>query len=415
MMKKYLKKTSIFYSATSVIKAGIQMLVGLAIAKFVTPADYGIWGTLSLILTYVVILQFGIVNGLNLELPLAMGRGDKKEAEELVQTAQSYIIACILFILLIGGTYLLFFGPKDEKYFYGIIGIIFMSVFTFYQDFITATFRTQESFAKLAVINLVHAAVNLVTILLIVYFFYYGLVLKSVIVLLVYVLFLHYHRPFKVKLKFDSINYKKLIKVGLPIFGLAYIQAIAISFDKLLLVKFSDVSSVGIYSFGYLAFASITMFSSSIASYIYPTMSQNYAKDRDSIKLWNYLRKNMTLVFIGLLIIATVGAAVVPFLVEIFFPKYNASIYVMQILFFAGVFNGSVIGVNVLFSMKKWRLIVIYNVVFSILLIFCPFIFMHFSTDKITAVAYGVLLANFLNLISGYILVYLGTVKSVDG
>lgn len=411
MMKKYLKKTSVVYSASSVLKAGVQMLVGLAIARFISPEDYGIWSTLSLLLTYGIILQAGIINGLNLELPLAMGEDNLPKAKNLVSTAQSYIFGCISIVFIAGLFYILLFPHPDKKYFYGIIAVLLMLGFTFYQDFLTATFRTQQSFRKFSFINLVHATVNLITIALIVYFYYYGLVAKSILVIFIYLVFLHIHRPFKVGLNFDRQIFTKLLKVGMPIFALSYIQAAAISFDRVLLIKYTDTASVGIYSFAYLAFSSITMFSGSIASYIYPTMSENFAKNNDSVQLWNYLRKNMVYVFFGLLGIAILGAMVVPYLIEVFFPAYVDSIAVIRILFFAGVLNGSVIGVNVLLSMKKWRLIVIYHTVFSILLVGCPFVAMHISNNKMVGIAYGVLIANLINLISGYFLVYFATVK----
>ncbi|KEY18821.1 oligosaccharide flippase family protein [Kaistella antarctica] len=411
-MIKFLKKTSIIYSASSVFKSGVQLLVGLAIAKFITPGDFGIWSSFNLILTYTIILQLGIVNGLNLELPLAIGKGDNEKAEKLVQTTQSYIAVCIALLALAGGFYLLFFTPDTPKFFYGAIAIVVLVTFSFYQDFITATFRTQQSFFRFSIINIVQALVNLTTIVFIIYYAYYGLLIKSIIVLAIYVALLHYYRPFPVKFFFDKKLYLKLIKTGLPIFILAYVQSVATSFDRLLILKYLDISAMGIYSFAYLGFSSITLFSGSIASYIYPTMTENFAKNNNAVQLWIYLKKNISLIFLGLLILAIIGSLLIPYVTEAFFPNYIESVPVMQILFFAGVFNGSVIGVNVLLSMKKWKLIVIYHTIFSLLLVICPFVFMYYSDNKIMGIAYGVLIANFINLINGYILVYFATVKS---
>lgn len=391
------------------------MLVGLAIARFISPSDYGIWGTLNLILTYGVIFQSGIINGLNLELPLAIGANNLRKANDLVKTAQYFIVVCIALIFVSGFFIVKFFPISDKKFYYGTITIIIMLGFTFYQDFLTATFRTQQSFRKLSYINLVHALVNLVTILLIVYYSYYGLLIKSILVLFSYVVFLHYFRPFKVNVQFDKKLFFVLIKVGMPIFLLAYMQAAALSFDRVLLIKYTDNESVGLYSFAYLAFSSITLFSSSVASYIYPTMSENYAKDNNPGQLWLYLKKNMLLIFFGLLVIAVFGVLIVPFLIKFFFPAYVKSIPAMKILFFAGVFNGSVIGVNVLLSMKKWKLIIVYHTIFSVLLVVCPLIFINVIKDKIEGVAYGVMVANVINLITGYYLVYIATGKKIHG
>ena len=87
----------------------------------------------------------------------------------------------------------------------------------------------------------------------------------------------------------------------------------------------------------------------------------------------------------------------------------------MQILFFAGVFNGGVIGVNVLLSIKKWRLVIFYHLFFAILLLVCPFVMMKIYTNKMEGIAYGVLIANVLNFISAYLLVYIALVKKEKG
>ena len=45
----------------------------------------------------------------------------------------------------------------------------------------------------------------------------------------------------------------KLIKVGFPIFSLAYVESIASTIDKVWLIKFSDLTNLGLYSFGLYA------------------------------------------------------------------------------------------------------------------------------------------------------------------
>ena len=129
------------------------MLVGLAIAKFVSPEDYGIWGALNLLLTYAIILQLGTINGVNLELPIAMGEKNHEKAKSIIQTSQTYILGCMFVIFVIGILYLLIFGKSlSPKFFWGVAALIVMISFTFYQDFLTATFRTPLSFKKFSYI-----------------------------------------------------------------------------------------------------------------------------------------------------------------------------------------------------------------------------------------------------------------------
>lgn len=406
---KRFSSTSFIYTFSSVVKAGVQLIVGLVIAKFITPEDYGIWGTLSLFITYSAIFQLGVINATNLELPIKLGKEDQDGAKKLIETGQSYISFCVFLVLIIGTIYLYIEGNSLEaKIYWGVVAIIFIITLTLIQDYLTATFRNPLAFNKLAKINIWHSIVNFITTAAIFYFGYFGLITKSVIVITIYVILLFIYRPFKTKFKFDLKVWMNLVKVGLPIFSLAYLQSFSLSVDRIIILKFSDLESVGIYSFAYLAFSSITMLSASIASYIYPTMTHMYAKNIDLQELYIYLKKNITKIFLLLLFIGIVASLIVPFVINSYFPNYNKSIKLMQILFFAGVFNGSVIGVNVLYSVKDWRKIIIYHLVFSVLVIICPLatIFLFYNLSTLTSVAYGVLVAHFLNFIFGYYIVY---------
>lgn len=390
------------------LKAGIQMISGLVIARFIAPDDYGIWGLLTLAITYSSFLQLGIINGVNLELPISLGKNNMLDVKRIIGTSQVFISSCLLLLFSASIFYLIInWSSLEEKMLYGIITIILITMCTFYQDFLTATFRTPNSFLQFSKINFFHSFVNLISVALIFYFGYYGLLLKSLIVIVLYVLLLHIYRPIKVKSNFSLDVFIKLVKTGLPIFSLAYIQVLAIGVDRVLLVRYGSMSDVGIYSFAYLAFSSITLMSGSVASYIYPTMTHMFAENRDYYQLSKFIKKNISIVFGGLLIVGSIGYLLVPSLIVNFFPYYIDSIYVMKILIFAGVFQGSVIGVNVLLSMKKWKLMVIYQLIFSILLLCFPVAMIFLWPDNVMhSIAIGVLIANIANFFNAYIIVY---------
>ena len=84
----------------------------------------------------------------------------------------------------------------------------------------------------------------------------------------------------------------------------------------------------------------------------------------------------------------------------------------MQILLFAGFFKGCVVGANALWSIKNWKYMTFYQMFYSFLLISLPYIGIQIFQNKIEGVAYGVLIANFLNLISGLYLTHSATHKN---
>ena len=404
-------KTPVLYSTGSLTKALAQLFVGFVIAKYISPDDFGLWTTINLLLTYSMFLQAGFINGLNLELPLASGREESEKVNLLAGSVQTVVLFSSFLFLFIGTLYFLFYPEANQKIKYGVMAMVFVIIFTYYQSYLISTFRSQSSFKILAVIQIVDAFVNIVTLGFVIYFSFYGMIIKSVIVCFVYVLLLHVYRPIKVGLIWDYNSIKTLLKVGLPIFALAMIESFSSTSDRLWLLKFSNINNLGYYSFGFYGYTVFLLFSASIASYIYPKMSYSFGKDKDTLLLWEYVKK-ITLILLSIQIpLAIIGYFAIPTLISAFFTNYIQSTHVMQILLLAGVFRGSVIGVNALWSMKKWKFMIAYQLIYSAMLIGFTFIGAYFLPNKIEGVAYGILLANVLNLISGIFLVFISTKK----
>lgn len=402
-------KTPILYSGGSIAKSIAQLVVGFVIAKFVNPDDFGLWTTINLALTYSLFLQAGVINGLNLELPLAYGKDDNKGAELMAGTAQMFTLIASVLILIIGVLCFVFYPEENNKIRYGILAVTIVIILTYYQNYLMSTFRSNDSFSKLGFIQLADAFVNIATLSFVVYFAYYGLLIKAVIVLLIYVLLLHFYRPIKVRLLWDKKAFIKLLKVGFPIFSLAYIASIAATADKIWLLKYSNLTEVGLYSFGFFAFSSFMLFSTSIASYIYPKMTYSFAKNGDKNALWLLVKKITGLLLLIQIPLSIIGYYLIPIAVTNLFPEYMLSIPIMQILVFAGMFKGSVIGVNALWSMKKWNYIIVYQITSSIILVFLTYAGAKYFSVKFIGVAYGVLVTSFLSLILGFYLTFEAT------
>ncbi|MCI3936816.1 oligosaccharide flippase family protein [Chryseobacterium aahli] len=402
-------KTPIIYASSSITKAVATLIAGFFIAKFISPEDLGLWSTLSLFITYALFLQGGVINGLNLELPLSFGEGKNKRGRLMVSVTQTFTLYISSAFFVIGFMLYLFFPFENIKIKFGVLAVSCIIVLTFYQNHLLSTFRSNNSFLKLSYLQIIDAFVNIITIFLVLYFSYYGLLLKAVIVIIIFVALLHINRPIKVSLKWDRKVFFNLAKVGFPIFILAYIESLALTFDKLILIKYTDLKSVGFYSFALYALAFSTLFANSIASYIYPKMSYQYGKDKNTLILWKYVKKITVLLFIIQLPLFVIGYFVIPIVVTDYFPNYIESIIPMQILLLAGIMKGSVIGVNVIWSMKKWKYMIIYQVLYSVLVVVLTFLFLKLFDDKIIGVSFGILVANTLNLISGIYLSYKAT------
>lgn len=402
-------KTPFFYTGSSIFKAIAGIIASFVIAKFITPEDFGLWSTISLALTYSLILQSGIVNGLNLELPYNYGKNNDTYAEKMAAVGQTFTIVISIFAIVIGLIIAFFVPPEQKKIKWGVFAITILIGCTFYQNFLLSTFRSNNSFFKLSWIQLVEAIFSIITLVLIVYFSYYGLLLKSIIVAILYVILLHIFRPIKVSFYWDKKIFIELLKVGLPIFALAYSSSFISTIDRMILVRNTDYMQVGLYSFGLYSLTMISLFSDSFATYFYPRMTYNYGLNNNKLILWKYVKKVTILMFAILIPIISIGYFILPYIINKFFPSYILSIQVMQILLFAGLFKGGVIGVNILWSMKKWKYMIIYQLQYSFFLVSSTYFCFRIKENTIEGVAIGIMIAYFLNFISGLILSYIAT------
>ena len=69
--------------------------------RWLGPELLGIWQSITIINSYLPIIQLGIQSGLNLELPVLLGAGKKEKALEYVSTALAFaIFLSILFSII---------------------------------------------------------------------------------------------------------------------------------------------------------------------------------------------------------------------------------------------------------------------------------------------------------------------------
>ena len=402
-------KTPVLYSGSSMLKGLVSMMTGIIIAKYISPNDLGLWAIISLASTYSIFLQGGLINGLNLELPYAYGRSEDDYAKKMAGVVQTFLVSISILILMTGFVCFLALSYNDPKIKHGILAISLIIALSFYQNYLLSTFRSKHSFLKLSTIQIVDICTSIFSLLLVVYFAYSGMIVRSIVILFVSVLQLHIFRPIKVGFLWDKMIFLKLLKTGIPIFALAYLEATALTSDKVWLTKFSTISNVGLYTFSLYALNLFMTFATSVANYIYPRMTFEYGKTGSKMQLWKQVKK-ITFVLASLqLPFVIVGFFIIPIAINRFFPNYSLSAEVMQLLIIAGYFKGCVVGVNAVWSMKSWKHMILYQTSYAGMLVMFSFVGVYFFDNKIIGAASGILLANLLNLFWGMYITYLAT------
>lgn len=81
------------------ISFGVSLLVVPLTIKYISSSQYGVWLTLSSIISWVAIMDFGLGNGFRNRFAEAMASNDKKLADSYLSTAY-FAISCVVCLLL---------------------------------------------------------------------------------------------------------------------------------------------------------------------------------------------------------------------------------------------------------------------------------------------------------------------------
>lgn len=395
------------FSSSSYTLANI--IAGLIIVKFISPKDLGLWNSFQILITYSVFFQAGIINGLSRELPFYLGKNKNDEAHKLAGTSLFCTKISIILISLIGMIFIAFYLIPDIKSSITAFTILLLSISTFYNNYLIVTFRSKNSFIKLSHINFIGFFLSLATIPILYFYGYFGLLFRSLLISYVLVFFMHLYRPLVIKETFQKKSFSKLFKTGTPIFLLDYLKNSASTFDKVCLLYFTDLEHIGFYAIAGIVFRTFTVIPKSISQYFYPRMTFKYGETNDPILIW---RMSLHQVLINLCILIPIGIfcyLILPFSIKTFAPQYVPGIQVAQISIISAIFAGAAKSISVIWSMKIWRLMIIYQLTHSLLFITCPLFFAFFLESKLLGVALGVMLVYVSTFIFGLYLIYLAT------
>ncbi len=82
----------------------LRLIGGVLLGRLVAPSTLGLFAGIGLALGYAPLLQLGILNGLNRELPYFVGKGDRERVKELAAAAQAWalLVGAAVFVALTG-------------------------------------------------------------------------------------------------------------------------------------------------------------------------------------------------------------------------------------------------------------------------------------------------------------------------
>lgn len=323
--------------------------------RWVPPEYMGIWQSALLAMALCDITKFGILNGMNRELPYHMGRGQVELAHRAVATASAFMLISMLIGAVIFGA-LTWYHWNDGLF--ARIALVAAGVTwcaAYYAQYVHATCRGSDDFAKVSRVQLFDAAVSLLSLTLVWKWGFIGLCVRSVLQVSLSAILLHVIRPIHRRPRFDVSQLRELLSSGLPAFGSAYLFGVGQNAERAVLLSTNNIALVGLLAPIYAVQTMLLMLPNAAMTYGYPKLSFVHGRQVPKKELWR-LSVRVTIGGVAATAsIAVVGFLVMPWLVTNVFPAYRESLGGIRWALLGGAFLAVRPISLVLGVLRSWR------------------------------------------------------------
>ncbi|WP_183876025.1 oligosaccharide flippase family protein [Pedobacter sp. AK017] len=313
------------FASSQLIGNLLKMIAGFIIVKLVSPDIYGRFTGHGIFLGYLSLVHFGVLNGLNRELPVEQGRGNSTKVKDLASVSLwlcnviSIPASIVLFVLSIYGFYKADLNASMLNFTYA-----FAAFFIMYNKFyLPILYRSNRDFSKLTKITLYSSTINIVSVILVfVSADIKGLCLRLILINIVEFLLLYYFSPLKVKAKWSYIDFIQLIKTGFPIFIVGNIVPLWDTIKNTIIFSLGGAVQFGFFALANVINNAVGIIPDSFSHVMYPKMAIAYGEGKSKLFVLKMNYKPMILLLTISVIFSIVGFALLPTIVKMFLPKY---------------------------------------------------------------------------------------------
>lgn len=329
-----------FFSGGTYISQGMFFIRGVLNAKILGPALYGLWSALNIILSYSSYAQLGALNAMNREIPYQNGRRSKEgmtKVRDVTFTVSLVMNVIFSSVLIIIGLSLWKRIALNEAIGFLTIGCLSLtfSVYEFYRTSLIAV----KKFLLITKANIVFSILSVVlTLVLVPKLKIYGVYIVAIVVPLGGFLYLGFNEPYRLRLDFDFKEAFRLIKIGLPLVSIDFLESVTTSIAGMMVLFLLGKVNMGYYAVAMLAARFLMYFPNSINRTFEPHIYQRYGETHDIKALEKYLFKPTLVMAFLFPVLCAFYYTGVAFFIRHFLSQYNASIYPFFIILVARFF-----------------------------------------------------------------------------
>jgi O-antigen/teichoic acid export membrane protein len=308
----------------NLLSTALNMAAGFITARLVAPEIMGRYVGISLFAGYAIFLQGGALNGLNRELPFYIGRNKIDRVLHLIAAAQWWAMITSTFaslLFLIMAVYYLYIGQLSMAigWIANSLGV-FVTIFS--SQYLKSTYRTNNEFRKLTIVEIFKSVVNNFSLIFIYYFGFIGICIRTSLVFITDIALLWRWRSFKVNSKFSKAHLVHLFKIGLPNFAVGYLDILWSTLSATLILFLAGEKSLGLFTVSLITFNTSEILTNSLNQIIYPKLSEKFGNGMNVGEMIKFSIKPGIYIFVLMSIISVITYYLLPYVVSFIIPKY---------------------------------------------------------------------------------------------
>jgi O-antigen/teichoic acid export membrane protein len=328
---------------------GAQLLLfvaGVVQKGLLGPTATGYWALMATFYAFFNIAPLGAFDGAVRQIPFHRGRGDRRGAAAVSDTASSFTVLAITVASLLVSAVAVAFGsswPPEIRY--GLILLALGAPLRFLIDCHQILLESMKrfDFVSLGLITRAAVAVSLQTLFVLLWGYwgmFAGLTASAVAELFLWnrLGLTSWRRP-AFRRRIERRRLKELVAFGFPMMIHAQIWLLFLAIDNLIVARFLDVTQLGYYALAVSVTTYIMLLPKGIGGALAPRMAERFGRTGDVGSLRHYATDVQQLLAYTL-IPALVAAAffLMPVLIRHALPEFTPAIPVVRITVAASFF-----------------------------------------------------------------------------
>lgn len=354
-----LGKREAFYFTLMAGTAFFGLMRTLVLGAFLEPGWLGYYSVALTIASYGVLIQGGLMSGLNRELPVRLGTGNEREAKELVgeTTIALFILPSIGLAVYYTALAPMDFQDAHEKTAFLIAGLLAFSS-PFYQMALLRM-RAEQRVLALSSVQCVHslgvlalsvAAIKVagytgaLFVIILLNFLGFSIVSKKILEPASYGFF-----------RLKDISY--LARIGLPLMIAGVLVNLQMSMDRLFLIGEKTPAEIGIYQIGAIPLFFGVLMSGIIDQYVSPRLLFRYGEGKSLGYLFNSAFATSLILILVMLLLGPLLVLLCGYVIDRWMPVYHESIPLISVFYLGAVFTSANITGVVMNAANRQKLI----------------------------------------------------------